>query len=742
MIKSQKELKRAIYDAKQTLTEEEIFGTRYEEMLTDEANSIADTKALCTKFVNADFVAATDGNNSYISRNSQIVTKEMSIKEKNSLYRTLNFHEAGHKLFTDFRLGEEILRNFEKDGKIYPALPEETEYLDDLYKYLNEKGSAKLVGIYRHLDNSIEDGFVDRANIRLFPGYAKCMRLLYERDKECLGISENFYQEHKAKGDKSVSIFLNLCLIYARHGLKGFKEEDENDDLIISFKKIMPYIEKAVYENSSILRAKEVWRVFCQIFHFIDESSNEAKNNENSSSNDESGNSSNENKSSSNSSENEKEGSDSSENENTNSENSDDNSSDETGTSTEDDNSSGETGNSTEAGNSSGETGTSTGAGTPSTADDIEKSLEDVSDSLINTEQSSHSSNSEASRSEREKAQKMLEKATKEASSKKKENTMNSSAFDDSEEKLKEMVATDKVRKQQEEEIGKKFQMEGNQVNDVPIHKGIHANTTRQAITYQGESLYNSEKKELDLIVSATVKRFKKEITERQLGDTINGQWYGKRMSSKDLYRKDKRFFSQKKLPEDIPDMAVGILVDLSGSMGGDKIEYARKSAYVTYRFCRELNIPCFLIGHTTEGNNVRLHLVCDENEISEKDDEKRIFSMTAMNSNRDGYALRVTLNRLDKMEATDKIAIVISDGQPAHQGYGFLQGKYDCQAAVADAVKKGITTIAAAVDDADGVKSVYLEDANTKKSAKFLDLTDLEKMPRAFVKILKEKLA
>ena len=724
MIKSQKELKRAIYDAKQTLTEEEIFGRKYEEMLSDEANSIADTKGLATKFVDADYVAATDGNMSYISRTSPIVTKEMSIAEKNRLYRTLNFHEAGHKLFTDFRLKEEVFNLFKQQGRIYPALPEETEYLDDLNKYINEKGTEKLLGIYRHLDNSIEDGFVDRANIKLFPGYAICMKSLYERDKECMGLSENFYQEQKSKDTKPIPLFLNLCLFYARHGLKGFKEEDEKDELIVSFKKVMPYIERAVYEPSSILRTKEVWKVFCQIFHFISEENTKNKNN---SSSNKGNNQSNQNSSSScenttssqaNESENENPGSAAP--------------SSDTASSQENEGEKAEPG-------SLNASSDETSSEESSNADDIENSLNGIEESLINTEQSPHSVNTGASEKEKEKAQKKLQKAD---SSKKNNNAMGATSSIDSEEKLKEMAAQEKVRRQQEQEIGSKFQREGSQVDDAEIHKGIKANTSRQMITSLGENLYESQKQELDLIVSATVKRFKKEITERQIGDTINGQWYGKRMSSKDLYRKDKRFFSQKKLPEDIPDMAVGILVDLSGSMGGDKINYARKSAYVTYRFCKELNIPCFIIGHTTEGNDVRLNLICDENEISEKDDEKRIFSMQASGSNRDGYALRVILNRLNKMDATDKIAIVISDGQPAHRGYGLHQGRIDCQNAVAEAVKKGITTIAAAVDDADGVKSVYLENADTRKAAKFLDLTDLEKMPKAFVKILKEKLA
>ena len=84
---------------------------------------------------------------------------------------------------------------------------------------------------------------------------------------------------------------------------------------------------------------------------------------------------------------------------------------------------------------------------------------------------------------------------------------------------------------------------------------------------------------------------------------------------------------------------------------------------------------------------------------------------------------------------------MIISDGLPNHNGYGLESGQKDCQQVVREGLKAGIFTIAAAIGDADSVKRVYKDGVSEKNSATYLDISDLEKLPKAFVKIIKEKL-
>ena len=115
---------------------------------------------------------------------------------------------------------------------------------------------------------------------------------------------------------------------------------------------------------------------------------------------------------------------------------------------------------------------------------------------------------------------------------------------------------------------------------------------------------------------------------------------------------------------------------------------------------------------------------------------------MSAGGCNRDGYALRFCLNRLKESEATIKLMLIISDGRPNATGYHKEEGKIDIQDAVAEAKKFGIQTIAAAIgDDRETIKYIYTEGISEKKAAMYLDISDLERLPKLFPQLIKRYL-
>ena len=99
-------------------------------------------------------------------------------------------------------------------------------------------------------------------------------------------------------------------------------------------------------------------------------------------------------------------------------------------------------------------------------------------------------------------------------------------------------------------------------------------------------------------------------------------------------------------------------------------------------------------------------------------------------------------MEKLKHIVAEQKLMMIISDGCPNHTGYHIKEGRDDCQAIVKDGLIYGITTIAAAIDDAVNVQSVYKKGISEKNSAEYLDLSDLRKLPKAFVKIIKKRLS
>ena len=69
------------------------------------------------------------------------------------------------------------------------------------------------------------------------------------------------------------------------------------------------------------------------------------------------------------------------------------------------------------------------------------------------------------------------------------------------------------------------------------------------------------------------------------------------------------RFSPRNALPSQPPGMAVGLLLDESGSMAScDRATYARASAIILYDFCQALHIPVMVYGHTTGKDSVELY--------------------------------------------------------------------------------------------------------------------------------------
>ena len=257
--------------------------------------------------------------------------------------------------------------------------------------------------------------------------------------------------------------------------------------------------------------------------------------------------------------------------------------------------------------------------------------------------------------------------------------------------------------------------------------------------------MFDREHEELDRIARRVKKNLDKVIKERQKGDRLNGLYTGKQLDAAHTYRKDKRIFANKVLPEDIPDMEVCVLVDCSGSMCcGSRMDQSRKCAYITWKFCQFMDIPCSVYGHTTDAypeKHVVMTCVAHPDNL-DKDDEKRIFMLRPEYDNRDGWAVNFCAEALSKSSATSKMLLIISDGLPAAVGYGDVLGKRDCQEVVKRYKKKGISVITAGIDDcANDIKSLYVDGINPKDAAKFLDYSDMTQLPKAFATLIKKEL-
>lgn len=234
-------------------------------------------------------------------------------------------------------------------------------------------------------------------------------------------------------------------------------------------------------------------------------------------------------------------------------------------------------------------------------------------------------------------------------------------------------------------------------------------------------------------------KRMQKKVMEilrdQQMGTTAYHKLYGDRFCAGDAYRPDGACFSNKKQPMNVPNMAIAVLVDQSGSMRGTRSDYAMRAAAMLFDFCDGLDIPCHVAGHNTSGSGVNYMIYSGYDGVASRD-IRRICSIPSNvgGCNRDGCAITISADSLDKRAEENRILFIICDGQPNHNNYGGAGARDDIKSIVSKYHKKGIEIIACAIgDDKNHIQEIYGND--------FLNIDHVERMPMQLVKILKKKL-
>jgi len=119
-------------------------------------------------------------------------------------------------------------------------------------------------------------------------------------------------------------------------------------------------------------------------------------------------------------------------------------------------------------------------------------------------------------------------------------------------------------------------------------------------------------------------------------------------------------------------DAAITVLVDMSGSMNGDKAYYALASTLLLNEVSSTLNIPVEILGFTdTDGYNISplmfIYKSFSDHRVS-NDALIESFARSSrfMNGNPDGENILWSYDRLIKRKERKKILIVMSDGSPA----------------------------------------------------------------------------
>ena len=228
-------------------------------------------------------------------------------------------------------------------------------------------------------------------------------------------------------------------------------------------------------------------------------------------------------------------------------------------------------------------------------------------------------------------------------------------------------------------------------------------------------------------------KKVGREIENHLKSDMRTGsnkrKFSGKKFRAEKLVNRDYRYFENTATKRDIPETAVGILIDQSGSMYGEQIRCATYAAMGMYKTLAELeHFDVAVYGHTSTYDEVIINRYIDFG-FKPKDPIKVLAGIYSDGGNIDEVAVTALGERLKSQMVDKKIMIIISDGLP-HSLIGHAETRL--RDLVKEYVKGGFNVFVAALgSDKAKIDKIY-EDVS------FIDITDPSELPTNMLRAIK----
>lgn len=689
---SHKRIHELIREEKATLTDRELFDSKaYAAYLTDITEAATNRYRrhikvkTCWDESPGSFVAYTDNKVTHINCGNRLTAEYPTRILKHLSLIGFNAHETGHSLYTDF----EVLKVFMQavdNNTVYPSIPadldeDDTDKLNEYLEYLktcDEKAKCIIKYVLHSLANIVEDVYIEDRLCDDFPGDFKTGIQLnnIKLTEDSISVEEQINRELP-----NAMILINTILQYARIGefnnSTGYKGE-----LLDVFYECIELIDEAVSKEDAKMRYDSANRIFIKMWHYVKDWIEKIQ---------------------------------------------------------EDPSLTPQqvldmlSGLDKEFGEGKGAEGPSlpAGSGTPCNGkftpgsggrlDELEKARDVIEE--------------EASRIKLVKTDDIEESGIGKVEY---DRDFEGSGYDKAAEDMERLlsaVAGEKADIRYNEELSDELQKESDMIRYGNAHRSVDIRIHRMtAVKESYIQSYNRIAPPLINISKRAQRLVSQKLKDESEGGRINGLYLGRRLNARSLVADDGKIFYNKKMPMDDKKLALGVLVDESGSMScGDRITSARATAIVLYDFCMGLGIPVCIYGHT-EHTNVDLYAYAEFDHPDNKD-KFRLMDIAARSNNRDGAAVRFVSERLVKRSEPVKLLIIISDGQPAATGYYGTEAEADLRGIKHEYNNKGVTMFAAAIgNDKENIERIYQEG--------YLDITDLNALPvnltRLVVKYLK----
>lgn len=161
----------------------------------------------------------------------------------------------------------------------------------------------------------------------------------------------------------------------------------------------------------------------------------------------------------------------------------------------------------------------------------------------------------------------------------------------------------------------------------------------------------------------------------------------------------DERIFSQRVI-ESKPEVAFGLLVDLSGSMYGQKITIAQRLAQlIVWAIHDQEGVETAVWGHTGDLDASASSEVYRIWEPGDPMSRLGLIATLPHSNNYDGAAISYVVSAMMDKPQPEKVVIVLADGLPAGRGYGGEPAARHIRSVVRWAASRGVRVIQLAID-------------------------------------------
>ena len=214
----------------------------------------------------------------------------------------------------------------------------------------------------------------------------------------------------------------------------------------------------------------------------------------------------------------------------------------------------------------------------------------------------------------------------------------------------------------------------------------------------------------------------------------VTGQRSGK-INGRKIHRVitngDTQVFRKRQENKEVGDIAVLLLMDMSGSMR-DKVTIATHACVIFHEVFKRLKIKHMIVGYTADLSSPEAtdHIIFKH--WNDTLPAYNIPYLAAVNENRDGATIRMGAQYFREIPERHKLMIVVSDGSPSAQAYRGDPAIKDTVQAQKEVVKKGIKLINIGIGD---YYYLPLDYVNRVKC------DNIENLPKTFLKVLAREL-